>query len=74
MAAITTDQHGQGDHGGEPGVDYLNVKKGLMSWLITLDHKRIGIMYLISVLVFFVFAGIMALLVRIELMTPGSPP
>jgi cytochrome c oxidase subunit 1 len=71
MAAITTDQSGHGGHGGEPGVDYIKVKKGLMSWLITLDHKRIGIMYLISVLVFFVFAGVMALLVRIELFTPG---
>src|SRR3954470_22819428 len=70
MAAITTDQHGHGGHG-EPGVDYIRNKKGLMSWLITLDHKRIGVMYLISVMVFFVFAGVMALLVRAELFTPG---
>src|SRR5678815_827977 len=70
MAAITTDQHGHG-HGGEPDVDYIRKSKGLMSWLITLDHKRIGIMYLISVFVFFVFAGVMALLVRAELFTPG---
>ena len=32
---------------------YLNAKKGFLSWIVTLDHKRIGIMYLISIGVFF---------------------
>src|SRR6185503_10546906 len=71
MAAITTDQKGHGNGHGDPNVSYLDVKKGIMSWLITLDHKRIGIMYLVSVMTFFVFAGVMALLVRAELFTPG---
>jgi len=70
MAAITTDSHGHAGQG-DPNANYLNVKKGIKSWLITLDHKRIGIMYLVSVLAFFLFAGIMALLVRIELFSPG---
>ncbi|MGW4795046.1 cbb3-type cytochrome c oxidase subunit I, partial [Nonomuraea sp. NPDC004297] len=43
----------------------------LASWLSTTDHKIIGYMYLIASFVFFVFAGIMALLIRAELMQPG---
>ena len=46
--------------------------KGIMSWVYTLDHKRIGLMYLVSVLVMFAVGGIMALLVRLELFTPGK--
>ncbi|HYO80174.1 MAG TPA: cbb3-type cytochrome c oxidase subunit I, partial [Bryobacteraceae bacterium] len=56
------------DH--SPHNHYLNDPKGLKSWLTTVDHKRIGIMYLASVLFFFFVGGIMALLVRIELLTP----
>jgi len=70
MAAITTDQHGHGGHG-DPNVDYLHVSKGIWSWIYTLDHKRIGILYLVSVITFFIVAGLAALLVRIELFTPG---
>jgi cytochrome c oxidase subunit 1 len=73
MAAITTDQHGHGsgDGHGDPNVSYLNVSKGIWSWIYTLDHKRIGVMYLVSVITFFIFAGVMALLVRLELFSPG---
>jgi cytochrome c oxidase subunit I len=46
--------------------------KGIMSWVYTLDHKRIGLMYLVSVLLMFGVGGIMALLVRLELFTPGK--
>ncbi|MHC5004539.1 MAG: cytochrome c oxidase subunit I [Planctomycetota bacterium] len=52
--------------------NYLNVKTGLLSWACTLDHKRIGVMYLISVLVSFFFGGVAALLVRTELIAPGE--
>ncbi len=45
---------------------------GIMSWVYTLDHKRIGLMYLISVLLMFAVGGIMALIVRLELFTPGK--
>lgn len=45
---------------------------GLMSWVYTLDHKRIGLMYLASVIFMFFVGGIMALLVRLELFTPGK--
>jgi len=54
------------------GKNYLNESSGLWSWLTTLDHKRIGIMYFISVMFFFLLGGIMALLIRLELMSPGS--
>ena len=49
-----------------PGANYLNAKKGLASWLFTLDHKRIGIMYLVSILTFFLVAGVFAIIVRTE--------
>ncbi len=54
------------------GTDYLNVTRGLSSWLFTLDHKRIGLMYLGSVLLAFFLGGVFALLVRLELLTPGK--
>ena len=43
-----------------------------MSWLLTLDHKRIGLMYLWSVLLFFFVGGMLALTIRLELMNPGK--
>src|SRR3954471_14070881 len=69
MAAITTTpgHHDEVD----PHVSYLKASKGLMSWLVTLDHKRIGVMYLISVSLAFMLGGIFALLVRLELFTHG---
>jgi cytochrome c oxidase subunit I len=45
---------------------------GIWSWMTTLDHKRIGMMYLVSVLVAFFIGGLMALLVRLELWSPGK--
>ncbi len=51
--------------------NYLNEKSGLWSWLTTLDHKRIGIMYMISVMVFFALGGAFAMLIRGELFSPG---
>jgi cytochrome c oxidase subunit 1 len=44
----------------------------LLSWLTTTDHKRIGILYIINSLAFFVIAGIFALLMRTELARPGQ--
>ncbi len=55
-----------------PGLNYLTQTRGLKSWLLTVDHKRIGLMYLFSVLTFFLVGGIFALLIRIELMFPGQ--
>lgn len=49
------------------GSNYLNAEKGLWSWLTSLDHKRIGILYFISVMSFFLMGGVAALLLRGEL-------
>ena len=54
------------------GDNYLSHGHGLRSWLLTLDHKRIGVMYLVSILVSFLLGGIFALLIRTKLLTPGS--
>jgi len=53
-------------------VTYLNVDNSLKSWLLTLDHKRIGILYLIVVTIFFAIGGLFAALIRIELTTPAG--
>lgn len=48
---------------------YLSSSRGAASWLLTRDHKRIGILYMISLTLFFVVGGVFALLMRLELMT-----
>src|SRR5919106_6885428 len=53
-----------------PRVNYLNVRYGVVSWLLTKDHKRIGVMYLVVVALAFFLGGIFAAAVRIELTTP----
>src|SRR5947207_5439587 len=50
--------------------NYLNINLGVRSWFLTTDHKRIGILYLWTILVFFVIASVAAALMRIELLTP----
>jgi len=54
------------------GRNYLNWQKGIKSWLFTLDHKRIGILYMITVFFFFFVGGIFALLIRLELFGVGE--
>jgi cytochrome c oxidase subunit 1 len=51
-------------------VNYLNKEYGIKSWLLTKDHKRIALLYLASVTLFFMLGGIYALLIRLELLTP----
>src|SRR5512134_2737976 len=50
---------------------YLTHERGVLSWIFTLDHKRIGVMYLMSVMTSFLLGGFFALLLRTELLTPG---
>jgi cytochrome c oxidase subunit 1 len=52
--------------------DYLNADYGVRSWLLTTDHKRIAILYLISVTFFFFLGGFFAVLLRLELLTPAG--
>ncbi len=51
--------------------NYLNTPRGLKSWLLTLDHKRIGVLYLIAIMASFFLGGVFALLIRWELLNPG---
>src|SRR4051812_9924319 len=67
-AAPLPEQHPEHTH----IVNYINVDYSLKSWLLTVDHKRIGILYLISVTLFFLIGGAAAVLFRIELMTPDG--
>ena len=56
-------------------VSYLDHKgrfKGIWAWLLTTDHKRIGLLYLYAMILFFFVAAILGLLMRIELAQPGQ--
>ena len=52
--------------------DYLNTEYGIKSWLLTTDHKRIALLYLIAITFFFFIGGFFALLIRLELLTPAG--
>ncbi len=54
--------------------DYLEDPdfKGIWAWMTTIDHKRLGVMYLWATLAAFLAGGVMALIVRLELMHPGE--
>jgi len=60
-------------HGEEDllNTNYLKAGTGVKSWLLTLDHKRIGVMYLVSIILAFFLGGVFALLLRLELLAPG---
>lgn len=51
--------------------NYLNWQKGIWSWLSSVDHKRIGLMYLFAITCFFFAGGVAALLMRMELAQAG---
>ena len=52
--------------------NYLNKEYGVWSWLLTTDHKRIALLYLLSITFFFFIGGFFALLIRLELLTPAG--
>jgi cytochrome c oxidase subunit I len=53
-----------------PREHYLNADFGIRSWLLTKDHKRIGILYLLTITLFFFIGGVFATLIRLHLLTP----
>src|SRR5262245_20471054 len=57
-----------------PQVNYLNVAFGVRSWLLTVDHKRIGLLYLVSVTLMFFVGGAAATLIRLHLIAPNQLP
>ena len=52
--------------------NYLNSNYGIKSWLLTTDHKRIAILYLISITAMFWLGGFFAMMIRLELLTPAG--
>jgi cytochrome c oxidase subunit 1 len=63
MSTIALDRYRQ---------NYLNISYTAKSWLLSTDHKRIGILYMISITLFFFLGGIAAVLFRLELLTPEA--
>jgi cytochrome c oxidase subunit I len=68
--------HAKGTHqqpmvDGEPE-NYLNTSHSIKSWLLTTDHKRIALLYLISISVFFAMGGLAAGVMRAELTGPNG--
>ncbi len=54
--------------------DYLNHRaaySGILSWVLSTDHKRIGVMYLVSQLTFFLVGVALGFVMRLEMLTPG---
>src|SRR3954464_11085495 len=56
----------------EPPENYLSVAHGVASWLLTKDHKRIGLLYLVSVTLMFFVGGVAITIARLHLMTPDG--
>jgi cytochrome c oxidase subunit 1 len=72
MSAISTPiPYPQAGKPAPRGDNYLTHGKGILSWLLTLDHKRIAIMYMVSICAAFFVGGVFAMLLRTELLTPG---
>ena len=70
--APPTGPAGEPANGPPAGADnYLSHTRGFWSWALTLDHKRIGVMYLVGILASLVLGGLFALVLRTELATPG---
>ena len=55
-----------------PEHHYLNATYGIRSWLLTVDHKRIALLYLASVTFFFFIGGFFAMMIRLHLLTPAA--
>ena len=70
---MSTGSHRGVDTPRSPARNYLNIHYGVKSWLLTLDHKRIAVLYLVSITLMFFVGGAFAVLIRLELMTlPGD--
>src|SRR6202007_3109300 len=51
---------------------YLNREYGIKSWFLTVEHKRLALLYLMGITFFFFIGGFFALLIRLELLTPAG--
>lgn len=73
MNAINVYSGGNGSNGNH--LDYLHSPKkykGIFNWIFSTDHKKIGILYLISMLTFFAVGVVFGFLMRLELISPGK--
>ncbi len=59
-------------NGHENYLNYSGKHKGILGWLLSTDHKRIGVMYLIALMCFFAIGVTFGFLIRLELLTPGK--
>ena len=55
-----------------PYVNFFQTKKGIFSWIFSVDHKRIALLYLYSILIFFLAGATLGVLMRLELLNPGK--
>ena len=55
-----------------PHGNYLTHTRGFLSWALTLDHKRIGVMYMVGILASFLIGGLLALAIRAHLFLPNG--
>lgn len=53
-------------------LEYQGKHKGFLGWILSTDHKRIGILYLVSLVIFFLTAVTLGVLMRLEMLTPGK--
>ena len=72
MSTITPETHVDSGHNDDPSSNYLTSSSGFMSWAFTLDHKRIGVMYLVGIFAAFFLGGVLALMLRMHLLVPGG--
>ncbi|MGE5755560.1 MAG: cbb3-type cytochrome c oxidase subunit I, partial [Planctomycetaceae bacterium] len=72
MSATLTTTRAEAPRPAEPRENYLTSSYGAWSWLLTTDHKRIAIMYMIAITFFFLMGGAAATVMRLELMTPAG--
>ena len=60
-------------NGHEPSyLEYKGKHSGLLGWILSTDHKRIGILYLVSLSIFFLVGVTFGVLMRLELIAPGE--
>ena len=52
-------------------LDYQGKHKGLLGWILSTDHKRIGILYMVAIMSFFLVGVTFGFLMRLELISPG---
>jgi len=69
MSTATADIHAH-DLPADTRTNYLNVDHSVKSWLLTKDHKRIALLYLISITLMFFVGGFFAVMMRIHLIEP----